>query len=95
LDSISLLSQSIGQLPKADLRFSGLKEHHPQYRQPTLRKLYQKICALKDTPYIGRPGHVDGTRELLFRPMPYIAVYRVTEDAIEVWCVYHSSQNRS
>lgn len=71
-----------------------LKEHHPKYRQPTLRKLYQKIRALKDAPYIGRAGRVEGTRELLFRPVPYIAVYQVTEHAIEIWRVYHTSQNR-
>jgi len=71
-----------------------LKEHHPQYRQPTMRKLYDKIRALKDAPYLGRPGRVEGTRELLFRPMPYIAVYRVSEQTIEVWRIYHTAQNR-
>jgi plasmid stabilization system protein ParE len=38
-----------------------LKQHHPQYRQPTMRKLYQKIRALRDAPYVGRPGRVEGT----------------------------------
>jgi plasmid stabilization system protein ParE len=72
-----------------------LKEHHPQYRQPTMRRLYQKIRALKDAPYVCRPGRVEGTRGLLFMPMPYIAVYRVTERAIEVWRVHHTSQDRT
>ena len=71
-----------------------LKEHHPQYRQPTMRKLYEKVRTLKDTPYIGRPGRIEGTRELWFRPMPYIAVYRVAEQAIEVLRIYHTSQDR-
>jgi toxin ParE1/3/4 len=70
-----------------------LGEHHPQYRRPTLRKLYQKINTLKGAPYIGRLGRVEGTRELLFGPLPYIVVYRVTDHAIEVWRVYHTSQN--
>lgn len=72
-----------------------LKEHHPRHRQPTLRKLYRKILALRDAPYVGQPGYVEGTRELLFLPLPYIAVYRVTEHAIEVWRVYHTSQDRA
>ena len=32
-----------------------LQEHHPQYRDPTMRKLYEKIRALKGTPYPGWP----------------------------------------
>ena len=36
-----------------------LKEHHPQYRQPTMRKLYERIRALKAAPYLGRPGRIE------------------------------------
>ncbi len=71
-----------------------LREHHPQYRQPTMRKLYEKIRTLKEAPYVGRPGRIEGTRELLFPPMPYIAVYRVREQSIEIWRVFHTSQDR-
>ena len=71
-----------------------LKVHHAYYRQPTMRKLYEGIRNLKNAPYISRPGRVEGTRELLFPPMPYIAVYRVHEETIEVWRIYHTSQDR-
>jgi len=39
-----------------------LKEHHPHYRQPTLRKLYEAIRSLKNSPLRGRTGREDGTR---------------------------------
>ena len=71
-----------------------LKQHHPQYRQPTMRKLYEKIRALKDAPYIGRPGRIEGTRELLFPPMPYVAVYCVRAESIEIWRIFHTSRDR-
>lgn len=71
-----------------------LQEHHPQYRHPTMRKIYEKIRALKDAPYLGRPGRVGGTREMLFSPLPYIAVYHVHEKSVEIWRVYHTAQNR-
>lgn len=71
-----------------------LQDHHPHYRQPTLRKLYTKIRTLKDAPHIGRPGRIEGTRELLFLPMPYVVVYRVQNDAIEVWRIWHTSRSR-
>jgi plasmid stabilization system protein ParE len=72
-----------------------LKHHSPQFCQPTMRKLYEKIRSLKETPYIGRPGRIEGTRELLFSPMPYIVVYRVMEQTIEIWRIWHTSQSRS
>ena len=71
-----------------------LKEHHPRYRLPTLRKLYRKLQSLKHTPYIGKPGLIEGTREILFPPMPYVAVYRVEVETVEIWRVWHTAQNR-
>ena len=50
-----------------------LKDRHPHYRQPTIRKLHEAIRSLKESPNRGRLGRVDGTRELLFLSLPYIA----------------------
>jgi plasmid stabilization system protein ParE len=58
-----------------------LKNRHPHYRQPTMRKLYQAICSLRDSPGRSRPGRESGTRELLFPPLPYVA-YRVREQSV-------------
>ena len=71
-----------------------LREHRPHYRQPTLRKLYEKLRTLKDAPQLGRPGRIEGTREILFPPLPYVAVYRVHEQSIEIWRLFHTSQDR-
>ena len=80
----------------ADLRNISdyLKERYPHYRQPTMRKLYETIRSLKQWPRRGRPGSEEGTREILLPPLPYVAVYRVTEQAIEVLRVYHGAQDR-
>ena len=48
-----------------------LKGHHPQYREPSLRKIYSSIQSLKEWPHRGRVGREEGTRELLFLPLPY------------------------
>jgi addiction module RelE/StbE family toxin len=71
-----------------------LKEHHPHYRQSTMRKLYDVVRTLKEHPRRGRPGREEGTREILFSPLPYIAVYRVVEQSVEVLRIYHSAQDR-
>lgn len=81
----------------ADLRQIGnyLKEHHPKYRQPTMRKLYDTIRSLKQMPARGRPGTEKDTREILFPPMPYIAVYRMKDQTIEILRIYHTAQHRT
>jgi toxin ParE1/3/4 len=71
-----------------------LKDHHPPYRQPTMRKLYEAIRSLKTLPHRGQPGREEGTREILFPPLPYVAVYRVKEQSIEVVRIYHAAQDR-
>ena len=72
-----------------------LKDNHPRYRGPTMRKLYGTIRELKQWPGRGRPGREEGTREIFFAPMPYVAVYRVREQNIEVMRIYHAAQDRS
>jgi toxin ParE1/3/4 len=71
-----------------------LKDHHPRYRQPTVRKLYEAVHALKQWPQRGRLGREEGTRELLFLPLPYVGVYRVTDQGVEIVRVYHTAQDR-
>ena len=71
-----------------------LKEHHPNYRQPTMRKLYEGVRPLKQWPNRGRVGREDGTRELLFPPLPYVEVYRIAEQSIEVLRIYHAAREQ-
>ncbi len=59
-----------------------------------MRKLYEAIRSLKQWPNRGRVGREEGTRELLFPPLPYIAVYRVKEQSIEVLRIYHAAQEQ-
>ena len=71
-----------------------LKEHHPHSLEATVRKVYGAIQSLKEWPHLGRVGRENGTRELLFRPLPYVAVYRVSQQSIEVLRIYHGAQDR-
>jgi addiction module RelE/StbE family toxin len=55
--------------------------------------IYQGISSLKNSPLRGRVGRIEGSRELVFAPLPYIAVYRVKEDIVEVSRIYHGAQD--
>jgi toxin ParE1/3/4 len=81
----------------ADLQHvsDDLKDRHPRYRQPTVRKLFAAIDSLRKSPSRGRVGREEGTRELVLHPLPYIALYRVKEQTIEVLRIYHGAQDRS
>lgn len=71
-----------------------LVEHHAHRARPTVRQLYDRIRSLKATPRLGRPGREEGTRELLMTNLPYLVVYRLTDQAIEILHIYHGAQQR-
>jgi toxin ParE1/3/4 len=52
----------------------------------------QQIEGLKQFPQLGRPGRVSGTRELPLSPLPFIVVYRLKEEWIEIARVLHGAQ---
>jgi toxin ParE1/3/4 len=71
-----------------------LREHHPSFAQPTIRKLYDAARSLKQFPNRGRAGQKDGTRELVIIPLPYIIVYGVDSHAVYIFRVIHTSEDR-
>lgn len=70
-----------------------LQRHFPPYAEPTVRMIYQRIRSLKQSPHRGRPGHLSGTRELPLTPLPYVVVYSVKTDAVEILHIYHGAQD--
>jgi addiction module RelE/StbE family toxin len=70
-----------------------LLQNYPQFAESTVRTIYQRIGRLKTSPNRGRPGHRSGTRELSITPLPYVVVYAVKPDAIEVLHIYHGAQD--
>ncbi len=57
------------------------------------RTIYNGIASLRDFPNRGRKGLAENTRELLFPPWPYIVVYEISGDQIQVLRIRHASQN--
>jgi toxin ParE1/3/4 len=67
--------------------------HYRQFSETTTRAIYQRIRALKTAPNRGRPGQRTGTRELPLTPLPYVVVYSVKDDSIEILHIYHGAQD--
>lgn len=47
---------------------------------------------LKDMPHRGRVGRKSGTRELIVSDLPFLIIYRVEKEAVEVVRILHGAQ---
>jgi len=54
--------------------------------------IYENIGSLSSFPFRGRLGRVEGTRELAVPSLPFLVIYRVTQDAVEIAGVIHGAQ---
>jgi toxin ParE1/3/4 len=58
--------------------------------------LHSRFCepsaALTHFRTAGRPGRVEGTRELVLAPLPFVAVYEVLENEVQVLRILHGAQ---
>lgn len=58
-----------------------------------LSRIRASIQSLEQLPSYGRAGRLPGTRELVVPRTPYVVVYRVTAQAIQIARVLHGSQD--
>ena len=56
------------------------------------RAIYESVGSLQSFPYLGRQGRVEGTRELPVPSLPFLVVYRVTSEHVEIAGVIHGAQ---
>ncbi|WP_207779334.1 type II toxin-antitoxin system RelE/ParE family toxin [Zavarzinia aquatilis] len=47
---------------------------------------------LSEHPHLGRAGRVADTRELVIPRTPYVAVYSIGPDAIDILAVFHGAR---
>ena len=72
---------------------SRVRQDNPQAARRLANTIYQRCADLDQLPNRGRLGRIAGTRELVFAPLPFIVVYRVKPEAVEIVRIYHGAQN--
>jgi toxin ParE1/3/4 len=66
----------------------------PQIAARVARTIYEGCGQLKNFPNLGPPSRrMDGRRELAFPPLPYIAVYQIKENIVEISRIFHGAQD--
>ncbi|MBI4757264.1 MAG: type II toxin-antitoxin system RelE/ParE family toxin [Betaproteobacteria bacterium] len=65
---------------------------NPQAARRVVGFVREQVGVLSSQPGIGRPGRIDGTRELVVSRFPYIVVYRTSVRGIDVLAVIHTSR---
>lgn len=68
-----------------------VSEENPDAAQRLLDDISAKVSKLSDFPKVGRPGRVDGTRELVALAN-YIVVYQEDNSSIRILRVLHAAQ---
>ncbi|HEY0334542.1 MAG TPA: type II toxin-antitoxin system RelE/ParE family toxin [Stenotrophomonas sp.] len=71
--------------------FNHIAGEDPEAAVKLSMRIHERARSLLDQPGIGRPGAVEGTRELVVHSH-YVLVYAVTPSAITVVRVVHARQ---
>ena len=69
-----------------------IAEDRPETARRIALDIIQSVDALETFPNRGRPGRVEDTRELVLAPLPFIAVYEVGEQEVQVLRILHGAQ---
>lgn len=72
--------------------FLWIAEDDPRAAASVDERIEQAARRLIDFPDSGRPGRVEGTRELVIARTPYVAPYKVEGDTVRILRVIHGAR---
>lgn len=88
----------IRRLSSALAELDHIHEHiaraNPKAASQVFLRIRRATRQLAEFPMAGRKGHVEGTREAVVFNLPYLVIYRVTRDSVEILRVLHTSVDR-
>jgi toxin ParE1/3/4 len=69
-----------------------IRTQNPEAARSTIDRIEKVINQLQSFPMSGRPGRRPNTRELVITRTPFIVIYRVSEDFVEILSLFHASK---
>jgi addiction module RelE/StbE family toxin len=67
-------------------------QDNPTAAQELIIKIQNAANQLQNYPFMGKNGRVEGTKELIISNSPYILIYRIKEESVEVLRILHTSK---
>ncbi len=71
-----------------------IAQDNPKIAARVVGTIEESTKRLGEFPLSGRRGAVEATRELVIPRLPYIAVYRLNDERIEIIAVFHAAQDK-
>jgi toxin ParE1/3/4 len=70
--------------------YAFIESDKPDAAALTIERILEAAKKLEEHPKLGRPGRREGTRELIHAP--FIIVYRIKDDVVEIATVLHGNR---
>jgi len=80
-------------LREQDEAFEWIVAENPQAAREVIDRMRAATRLLADNPKMGRPGRIAGTRELVVTRTPYVVVYRIGPEQVEILAVIHHARD--
>lgn len=85
------LEWSLPAIEDREAIFDYIEQDNPQVVIDIDERISGRVEGLRRFPESGRPGRVEGTRELVIDRTPYIAAYRIRGDTVRILRVLHGA----
>ena len=69
-----------------------IEQHNPRAAAKVAETILRHVAGLSDFPGQGRPGRVPHTRELIIPDTPFLVVYSVAGETVQIVTVLHTAR---
>jgi addiction module RelE/StbE family toxin len=87
-----VLEWSVFALADRNAIFDYIEAESPRAAVSVDARIQACVENLRQFPEMGRPGRIEGTRELIISRTPYIAAYRIVGDTVRILRLLHGAQ---
>jgi len=87
-----VLEWSVFALADREAIFDHIEADSPRAAVSVDDRIQTCVEHLLQFPEMGRPGRIEGTRELVISRTPYIASYRIAGDTLRILRLLHGAQ---